>query len=159
MRASIIIAAAVCAVLGLAACGKSGEERKGGEQTGVTSIQPTGEQVTSLPDGPTDIDVPDCPYSTAAADIDKGKGLFTAKGCNACHRIGGGKLVGPDLKGVTARRQEKWIEKMVLHPEVMLREDGTARGLFATLMTPMANQSVDPHGELPYLLDYLKANE
>ncbi len=26
--------------------------------------------------------------------------------CKACHTIGGGKLIGPDLKGVTERRDE-----------------------------------------------------
>lgn len=158
MRASLVIAAA-CTALALVACGKTTTNEKGGDQTGVAAVQPTGDQVTSLPDGPPDIVVPDLSYSTAGGDVDKGKAVFAAKGCVACHRIGGGKLVGPDLKGVTARRHEKWIEKMVLHPEVMLREDGTAKGLFATHMTPMANQSVDPGGELPYLLDYLKANE
>lgn len=29
--------------------------------------------------------------------------------CAACHTIGGGRLVGPDLQGVTARRSEAWL--------------------------------------------------
>ena len=71
--------------------------------------------------------VPDVAYSTAQADIDKGKDLFTAKGCNGCHKIGGGKLVGPDLKGVTGRRDKQWIVKMILRPDLMVKEDRRRR--------------------------------
>jgi mono/diheme cytochrome c family protein len=145
-------------LLAAAACGKSGGDKTGGGPTSG-GAPGSGEQVSDSLDGPSDIEVPEIAYSTAAADIAKGKDLFATKGCVACHRIGGGKLVGPDLKGVTARRHEKWIEKMIEHPEVMLREDGTAKGLFATYLTAMANQSVDPKTELPYLLAYLKSNE
>ncbi len=33
--------------------------------------------------------------------------------CKACHTIGGGKLVGPDLKGVTDRHDEEWLIKFI----------------------------------------------
>lgn len=102
--------------------------------------------------------VPDVTYSTAQADIDKGKEVFAAKGCNGCHKIGGGKLVGPDLKGVTGRRDKQWIAKMILHPDVMTKEDPTAKDLFKTYLTQMPNQGV-PEGDLPALMSYLKANE
>ncbi|MBI2391339.1 MAG: cytochrome c [Deltaproteobacteria bacterium] len=102
--------------------------------------------------------VPEITYSTAQADLDKGKELFQAKGCNGCHKIGGGKLVGPDLKGVTARRDKQWIAKMILRPDVMVKEDPTAKDLFKTYLTAMPNQGV-PEGDLPALMSYLKANE
>jgi hypothetical protein len=68
-------------------------------------------------------------------------------------------LVGPDLKGVTARRNPRWIERMILHPEIMLQQDQTAKDLLRTHLTPMANQNVNPESELPKILAYLKANE
>jgi mono/diheme cytochrome c family protein len=102
--------------------------------------------------------VPDVTYSTAQADIDKGKEVFTAKGCNGCHKIGGGKLVGPDLKGVTGRRDKEWIAKMILRPDLMVKEDPTAKDLFKTYLTPMPNQGV-PEADLPALMSYLKSNE
>lgn len=37
-----------------------------------------------------------------------GSALFRTS-CAACHTIGGGRLVGPDLAGVTARRTEAWL--------------------------------------------------
>lgn len=105
------------------------------------------------------IEVPTFTISTAQADIDKGKELFAGKGCGACHKIGGGKLVGPDLKGVTARREQVWIERMILKPEVMTKEDPVAKDLFKTYMTQMTNQGIDPKEQLPLLVAYLKANE
>ncbi len=110
-------------------------------------------------DGPASIEVPELTVSTLPADIQKGEQIFATKGCTACHKMGGGKLVGPDLKGVTARRSIKWIEKMILKPEVMVKEDEVAKGLLKTYMTPMANQNVLPDAELPFILAYLKAHE
>lgn len=102
--------------------------------------------------------VPDITFSVAPDDIEKGKGVFVAKGCNGCHKIGGGKLVGPDLKGVTARRDKQWIAKMILRPDLMVKEDPTAKDMFKTFMTAMPNQGV-PEADLPALMSYLKANE
>lgn len=112
-----------------------------------------------MDEGPASITVPDITVSTKPEDIAKGEEVFKAKGCNACHKVGGGKLVGPDLKGVTARRSIKWISKQILKPEVMVQEDETAKALLKQYMTPMANQNVSPDAELPFILAYLKANE
>ena len=107
----------------------------------------------------TPIPTPDITISTAAADITKGQEVFAAKGCPACHKVGGGRLVGPDLKGVTARRQQEWIERMILRPDIMVKEDPEAKKLLGTYFTPMPNQNVDPQKDLPFILAYLKANE
>lgn len=45
-----------------------------------------------------------------AQDADKGKALFKDKGCVACHKIGGGDGLGPDLKGVL----DKWADHDLL---------------------------------------------
>lgn len=37
--------------------------------------------------------------------------------CAACHTIGGGTLVGPDLKGVHQRRSEQWLLEFVTSPQ------------------------------------------
>lgn len=36
--------------------------------------------------------------------------------CSACHTIGRGTLVGPDLQGVTERREETWLKVHILSP-------------------------------------------
>lgn len=61
--------------------------------------------------------------SAITADAGKGKALFEENGCNACHTLGGGKkLMGPDLKGVTARREEGWLTRFIVEPDVVLEE-------------------------------------
>lgn len=53
---------------------------------------------------------------------DKGKAIFEQK-CTMCHTIGGGKRIGPDLKGVTERRSAEWLVKWISDPEKMLNEN------------------------------------
>jgi cytochrome c2 len=42
--------------------------------------------------------------------------------CAACHTIGKGKLVGPDLAGVTLRRDESWLKQQIKDPERLIAE-------------------------------------
>lgn len=66
----------------------------------------------------------------ASANAATGEENFT-KICGACHSIGGGKLVGPDLAGVTTRRTEEWLNKFIKSPKAMIDSgDATAVGLF-----------------------------
>ncbi|MGC2809024.1 MAG: cytochrome c [Bradyrhizobium sp.] len=55
-----------------------------------------------------------------AADADAGKQLFQEKTCAACHTIGKGPLVGPDLQGVTTRRPHDWLEQWITAPDAVL---------------------------------------
>lgn len=144
----------VCAAIALAtvlACQKESAPAPEPTQATPTSQESNTSALASLK-------VPDVTYSTAQADIDKGKEVFAAKGCNGCHKVGGGKLVGPDLKGVTARREKDWLAKMILRPDLMVKEDPTAKDLFKTYLTAMPNQGVS-EADLGPLMSYLKANE
>lgn len=49
---------------------------------------------------------------------EEGKAIFQSK-CAGCHTIGGGKLVGPDLQGVTQQRDRQWLEKFISDPAAM----------------------------------------
>ncbi len=40
--------------------------------------------------------------------------------CKACHTIGGGKLVGPDLQGVTERHDEAWLIKFIQNSQELI---------------------------------------
>jgi len=40
--------------------------------------------------------------------------------CAACHSIGGGRVVGPDLAGVHDRRSQEWLEKFVKSSQSMI---------------------------------------
>lgn len=48
----------------------------------------------------------------------QGQALFI-KACASCHSIGQGDKVGPDLKGVTSRRDHDWIVRFMMGPEKM----------------------------------------
>lgn len=53
---------------------------------------------------------------------------FFKKNCSNCHTIGGGRLVGPDLKNVEERRTRDWLLRFVLNPkEVMDAGDPDAQ--------------------------------
>lgn len=58
--------------------------------------------------------------ANAAGDAKAGAQLFQQKGCTACHTIGKGDLVGPDLKGVTERRPNDWLEKWIAAPDKVI---------------------------------------
>ena len=86
---------------------------------------------------------------------ERGEQVFETKGCTGCHRVGGGWLTGPDLKGVTDRRSYAWIVAMVTHPDSMLKVDPTARQLLMEYGTPMANLAVSSD-EARALYEYLR---
>lgn len=126
----------------------------------VTAAAPASVTAVVGPDGPTSIEIPaDLDATVAAGDLAKGEALFASKGCVACHKVDATRLVGPGLQGIGARRSTAWMARMLLKPEVMVKEDPEAKKLFATYMTPMANQSVDSTTELPHLLAYLKSKK
>ena len=52
-------------------------------------------------------------------EADQGRETFQTL-CSACHTIGGGSLVGPDLKGVDERRSEEWIIRFVQGSQQMV---------------------------------------
>jgi len=43
--------------------------------------------------------------------------------CAACHTIGGGDAIGPDLKGVTATRDQAWLRRFIASPDRVLADN------------------------------------
>jgi mono/diheme cytochrome c family protein len=121
------------AALGVLACGGD----RGAESAASQAEQvESGAQLAAGPAAPTG------PIDAALAE--SGEEAFRAKGCAGCHTIGGGRLTGPDLQGVTERRPFDWTIAMIMNPDSMIKEDATARQLFAEYMTPMLNVGVTP---------------
>ena len=62
--------------------------------------------------------------------LDTGEYFFQSQ-CSACHTIGQGDKIGPDLSGVTARRDRAWLSRYIMMPDKVLAEgDPVAVSLF-----------------------------
>lgn len=69
-------------------------------------------------------------YQSKAQVIADGEKTFKTI-CVACHTIGKGKLVGPDLAGVNTRRTAKWLLSFMKSPKAMIASgDAIALKLF-----------------------------
>lgn len=89
--------------------------------------------------------------------IDQGGYLFRTR-CLGCHSIGQGDLVGPDLAGVTSRRDSAWLARYLAQPDrVLAAGDPTAAALFAQYhQVPMPNLGLNTE-DVAALIAYLQA--
>jgi mono/diheme cytochrome c family protein len=72
-------------------------------------------------------------------DISQGQSLYNQK-CKACHTIGDGPLIGPDLKDVTQQRDVNWIKAFITAPDqVIASGDPVATQLVAQYKIKMPN--------------------
>ena len=96
------------------------------------------------------------PAVANAADSDAGKQIFQEK-CVACHTVGGGPLVGPDLNGVTAKRPREWLAQWIAAPDAMLaKKDPVATELLSQWRNvPMPNQGLSA-SDVTAILAYLE---
>ncbi len=56
-----------------------------------------------------------------AVSSDVGEEIFQSN-CAGCHTIGKGNSVGPDLSGVTIRREENWLIRQIKDPDGLVEE-------------------------------------
>ncbi len=45
---------------------------------------------------------------------------YFRQNCSVCHTVGGGRLIGPDLEGVTKRKDRAWLVKFLQSPQAMI---------------------------------------
>lgn len=79
--------------------------------------------------------------------------------CAACHTIGKGKLIGPDLKGVTERRDEAWLISFIKSSQTVIKSgDEIAVQMFEEFNkipmpdNPLSDEQVK--GVLSYIENY-----
>jgi len=101
----------------------------------------------------------DASYAAATPidGLDAGGYLFRTR-CAACHTVGAGDALGPDLLGVTARRERAWLRRFIQAPEEMLaQQDPIALELFARYnQVRMPNLGLGD-GDVEALIRYLEA--
>ena len=115
----------ICAALLLAACDEKKPPVAEAPKAAVPVVvapeigaPPTG------PDGPAGIVYPTFVISTAPVDITKGKEMFAAKGCIACHKIGAkGVEIGPNLSKIGGIRTERELIESILFPSNNIARD------------------------------------
>ncbi len=129
------------------ACGGNGGEG-GGDAAGADGADPA---AAALP-----VEEP-----TGAVDPElaaRGEEFFRTRGCTACHTVGGGRKVGPDLQGVTEERDFAWLYHMVMSPDSMVRNDSIAAALLDEYLVPMADQNVSPE-QFRAIYEYLRQED
>lgn len=90
-----------------------------------------------------------------AQSVEEGKQFYTV--CAACHTIGGGKVVGPDLKGINEKRSEEWLIKFIQNSQAMVQAgDADAVAIFNEYMIPMPPNNLTDD-QVRSLLAYIKA--
>lgn len=88
----------------------------------------------------------------------QGEQLFSQR-CFACHTIGAGKLIGPDLANVNTRRTEKWIIKFVQASQGVIKSGDSA----AVSVFNQHNKIIMPdqdlnNNQIKSIIDYIAAN-
>src|SRR3972149_2800730 len=90
---------------------------------------------------------------------DKGETNFKQI-CAACHTIGKGKLVGPDLANVHKRQTEEWIINFVKSSQTVIKSgDKYADSLFnAFNKIPMPDRPDLTDADIKSMISYLASN-
>lgn len=94
--------------------------------------------------------------SPRALAAPNGQAIFEQK-CQSCHTIGGGRLVGPDLKGVTASRDRDWLVRFITTPDKLIAQgDPITQQLIQQYVLPMPNLGVTEE-DAKAILAYIEA--
>ena len=95
--------------------------------------------------------------ATPDQQVQQGQTLFQER-CIACHTIGQGDRVGPDLAGVFSRRDHAWLVRWIAAPDRMLAEgDPTAKAMLDKYQgVPMPNMGLTPN-QVAVVLVYLES--
>lgn len=89
-------------------------------------------------------------------ESNEGERIFKQK-CASCHTIGGGNLVGPDLKGVTLLRDAAWLTTWIKEPDKVLASgDPIATQILADFNNiPMPNMALSD-ADVTAVMTYLQ---
>ena len=88
---------------------------------------------------------------------ERGEGIFQQK-CSACHTVGGGRTVGPDLAGVTSRRDHAWLVRIITAPGALFDSgDPVAKKLLEEFRGIRMPDLKIPAEEADAILAYLAA--
>jgi cytochrome c2 len=85
--------------------------------------------------------------------------LFKQK-CASCHSIGSGKLVGPDLKNVTKKRDKVWLTKFIQSSSSLIKSgDPEAVAVFKEFNNSPMNDFPLTQDEITKILEFIGAGK
>ena len=91
-----------------------------------------------------------------ASAQEAGKQIFEDS-CAACHSIGGGRGVGPDLAGITDKLPEEWLIRYIKSPQAVLKSgDERAKANRANYKMEMPDQELSDN-EIKAVLAHIHA--
>ncbi len=80
--------------------------------------------------------------------------------CATCHTIGGGRLVGPDLAGVTERRSEEWLIKFIKSSQSMISAgDPEAVAIYEEYGKMVMPDAPFTEAQIKEIINYMRAVE
>lgn len=100
----------------------------------------------------------DTTVANSQALIESGKQYYKQAICITCHTIGKGKLVGPDLKDIHKKREEKWLLSWIKSSQTMVKSGDTiANKLFRENNQVMMPDLPLNEEQIKAVLAYIKA--
>jgi mono/diheme cytochrome c family protein len=88
---------------------------------------------------------------------DPGEQIFNTT-CFACHTIGGGRLIGPDLAGVHERRSQEWLEDFIKSSQSMINAgDSEAVALFEEYSSMLMPDAVASEEQIRQVIGYIES--
>ena len=90
-----------------------------------------------------------------ALTLDRGEYTFRNH-CAACHTVGSGDHIGPDLAGVTSRRSRDWLARFIQEPDKLLAAgDPVATALFDKYKSVRMPNLALSQEDVDVVIDYL----
>jgi protein SCO1/2 len=94
--------------------------------------------------------------TAAKLNIDMGQYLFATR-CAACHTIGNGDKIGPDLLGVTNVRDRAWLARIITDSNKLIEEkDPIATALFKKYKEIRMPPLGLPEADVNTLIEFMK---
>lgn len=92
--------------------------------------------------------------SAGVSNAQDGEAIFK-QSCGMCHSVGKGRVVGPDLKGVTSKRKEDWLYKFIKSSQSFIKEgDADAKAIYDEYQVIMPDQNLSQE-EIKSILTFI----
>ncbi len=98
-------------------------------------------------------------WSERSVAQDPGEQAFTTGTCSACHTVGGGRLIGPDLAGVHEKRSEEWLFQFIKSSQTLINSgDAEAVAVYEEYNSMLMPDAILSDEQIGQVLRYIEAN-